>query len=210
MSTVYQKHPRTYHLPWSEGISSDDKVLTSVQQFEGLDVVVTEKRDGECTSLYPDGIVHARSIDGNRHPWQDAIKSTWRSICHELPEGWRIVGENLYARHSIHYESLTDWFELFAIFNEDNEVLGWNETVDWACLLGLATVPMLWDGRWDQQQIINLGKTLNTQTQEGYVVRIKDRFSGKDWFRAVGKWVRKNHVQTDIHWTQLWVPNKLM
>ena len=37
------KYPRTYHLPFSPGFTSDDKVLKDDSQFYGKRVVVTEK-----------------------------------------------------------------------------------------------------------------------------------------------------------------------
>ena len=40
---MYQKYPRTLHLPWSEGATNDDKILKSVEHFEGKQVVITEK-----------------------------------------------------------------------------------------------------------------------------------------------------------------------
>lgn len=43
----YIKYPRTFHLPWSLGATSDDKVLKNVDHFEGTCVVITEKMDGE-------------------------------------------------------------------------------------------------------------------------------------------------------------------
>ena len=57
----YVKYPRTYHLPWSSP-SSDDRVASSLNHFVGQEVVVTEKLDGENTSLYND-YVHARSLE---------------------------------------------------------------------------------------------------------------------------------------------------
>jgi hypothetical protein len=201
------KHSRTYHLPWSPGVSSDDRVLRSTDQFEGHRVIVTEKRDGECTSLYRDGTVHARSIDGTNHPWQDAVKAMWRERCIDLPEGWRVVGENLYAEHSIRYDNLTDWIEVFAIFDETNTALSWDETLEWSSLLGLWTVPVLWKGLWDEDQIRHLPYNLDSEKQEGFVVRVDGPIAFEDWDWVVAKWVRKGHVQTDQHWTKTWRPN---
>ena len=203
------KHSRTYHLPWSEGVLSDDRVLKSTMQFIGEQVVVTEKRDGECTSLYSDGTVHARSISGTNYPWQDAVKAMWRSRCQDLPEEWRVVGENLYAEHSIRYEDLTAWLEVFAIFDDENTALSWDDTVEWCNLLGLHHVPVLWEGVWDEKIIRRLGKELNLTSQEGLVVRVRKSIRANAWTHLVGKWVRKGHVQTDEHWTKTWVPNKL-
>lgn len=46
--TDYVKYPRTYHLPFSPGMNDDDRALKDCSQFEGKQVVVTEKLDGEC------------------------------------------------------------------------------------------------------------------------------------------------------------------
>jgi hypothetical protein len=201
------KYPKTYHLPWSQGIGNSDKVLKTTEQFEGHSVVVTEKRDGECTTLYKDGTVHARSIDGTNHPWQDAVKAMWRTRCNDLPEGWRVVGENLYARHSVPYDNLRDWIEVFAIFNDRNVALSWDETVEWCELLGLCTVPVLWRGSWNEGQIRYIQYRLNPEKQEGYVVRISERLHADNWHIWVGKFVRKDHIQSDEHWSKTWVPN---
>jgi hypothetical protein len=43
----YIKYPRTLHLPWSPGLTNDDRQLKSTEHFEGREVVVTVKMDGE-------------------------------------------------------------------------------------------------------------------------------------------------------------------
>ena len=43
------KYPRTHHLPWSEGMHDDDRMLSSTKVFENQRVIVTEKMDGENT-----------------------------------------------------------------------------------------------------------------------------------------------------------------
>lgn len=45
------KYPRTYHLPTSPGVTDDDRVLESYAGFEGQEIVVTEKMDGEYNIL---------------------------------------------------------------------------------------------------------------------------------------------------------------
>lgn len=202
------KHPRTFHLPWSNVEDSTDKVLPSVSQFENQEIVITEKRDGENTSLYPSGLIHARSLDGRNHPWQDVIKAEWAQKCFNLPKGWRVVGENLRAEHSIRYENLKSWLEVFALFNESNQVLSWKDTVEWCELLDISLVPVLYLGLWDLKIIKEIEKSLNTQTQEGYVVRVSTAFPYTKWSYYVGKWVRLHHVQTDVHWTKTWKPNQ--
>jgi hypothetical protein len=100
----YVKYPRTYHLPWSDGATDDDRVLTDEDletNFAGRTVVVTEKMDGENTTMYND-CIHARSPDSGPHPSRDWVKNLHAQIQWQIPEGWRISGENLYATHTLH------------------------------------------------------------------------------------------------------------
>lgn len=68
------KYPRTAHLPWSPGATSDDIYQGNLSPFAGKQVVVTEKMDGENTTLYRD-FVHARSIDSRFHPSRTWVKA---------------------------------------------------------------------------------------------------------------------------------------
>ena len=52
-------YPRTPHLPWSPGATPDDVRAGDPGALRGREVVVTEKLDGENTTLYRDGM-HAR------------------------------------------------------------------------------------------------------------------------------------------------------
>ena len=65
--TTRVRYPRTYHLPWAPGAIDDDRVLSDVRSFEGQEVVVTAKMDGEQTTLYTD-YLHARSVCWSLHP----------------------------------------------------------------------------------------------------------------------------------------------
>ena len=94
---MYYKYPRTFHLPWSPGATSDDKILKDTKHFEDQYVVVSEKRDGECTTIYPDK-VHARSIDSKDHPSRHRLKQLQAEIGHLIPQGFRICGANLFAQ----------------------------------------------------------------------------------------------------------------
>ena len=45
------KYPKTLHLPWSQGVNSDDRVMKDLSGFEGHPVVITEKMEGENTTM---------------------------------------------------------------------------------------------------------------------------------------------------------------
>jgi hypothetical protein len=191
------KYPRTFHLPFSKGTTSDDKKLSSIDHFIGKEIIITEKRDGENSTLMRD-YIYARSIDSIDHPSRHKLKALWGSIRFDIPENWRICGENLYAKHSIHYTKLKSYFEVFSIWNEKNECLSWDETEEWCKLLGLTIVPVLWKGIFNEDFLRNYD--INTEIQEGYVIRIINSFKYEDFNTSVAKWVRKNHVQTNNHW----------
>lgn len=206
-SQKHVKYPRTPHLPWSPGVSSDDLQRDTVRNFESREVVVTEKRDGENTTIYRDH-VHARSIDSRHHPSRAWVKQLQGRIGHLIPDGWRLCGENLYAAHSIAYDDLRSYFEVFSIWNEHNQCLSWDDTVEWCSLLGLVHVPIITRGIWDENHLRNL--EVNRSRQEGYVVRTTAGFDFADFATHIGKWVRKDHVTTDTHWMHREVvPNKL-
>lgn len=206
----YIKYPRTWHLPWSENVKKDDRIIDSLDQFIGKRVIITVKMDGENTTLYPD-YLHARSINSGSHISRNWVKSFHGKICGSIPEGWRVCAENLYAKHSIHYQNLTSFLQMFSIWNEQNMCLSWDETKEWAQLLGVELVPVVYDGIWDEKMIQKLKLTSYEGNEcEGYVVRLAEAFSYKDFRISVAKWVRKNHVTTHGHWQRAkLVPNGL-
>lgn len=203
----YRKYPSTPHLPWSPSVQDDDTYLLDTDNFIGKEVVVTEKLDGENTSLYPD-YIHARSITPRPHASRDWVKGLHGQIKHLIPQGWRLCGENLYALHSIYYGGLESYFYLFSIWDENNRALSWDETKEWAELLGLPTPREFYRGIWNEKTVrainVDLAKC------EGYVVRTIKGFAYADFPSHIAKWVRQDHIQTDEHWmNKAIVPNGL-
>lgn len=91
-TTFYRKYPRTFHLPWSRSKTDDDRILRDTSHFVGKEIVVTEKLDGENTSLYRD-YMHARSIDSRDHPSRHWVKMLHGSIAHLLPPATASCGK---------------------------------------------------------------------------------------------------------------------
>jgi hypothetical protein len=214
---VRTKYPRTYHLPWSLGATSDDKTHSEAAveaMFAGREIVVTEKMDGENTTVYADGYLHARSIDSSNHPSRNWAKAQVApALLGNLPAGWRVCGENLYAKHSLGYEALPTYFMVFAIYDEQNRCLSWDETVEWCELLGLTPVPVLYRGPWDEAAVraCYTGKSQCGAEGEGYVVRVAGSFAYGEFSSSVAKFVRANHVvEGSEHWAHAaLVPNRL-
>lgn len=201
------KYPRTPHLPDSPGAHSDDVRLSHLLFKNGDPVVITEKMDGENTTIYRD-YCHARSIDSAHHPSRAKIKALAARIGPLLPEGWRICGENLYARHSVAYENLPADFLLFSVWDDQNRCLCWEESREWAQLLELSMVPILYEGPFTELAVKRCCEGLDLNRQEGLVVRNGGSFSYEAFTKNVAKWVRPGHVQTDEHWmSRAVVPN---
>jgi len=194
------KYPRTFHLPWSPGRTKDDCVMHDLSAFQGQEIVVTAKMDGENTTLYPD-YMHARSIDYEAHESRSWIRALHARVGPDIPTGWRLCGENCFAKHSIKYEHLADYFQVFSIWNGSNRCLSWADTCEWTELLGLRTVPVLYRGPWNEAAVRACQRDqLGGDACEGYVVRLAAEFHYRAFRQVVAKFVRPGHVQTDKHW----------
>lgn len=198
----FYKYPRTPHLPWSMGSNNDDKFVDEdfIKSFNGRRISITEKMDGENTNMYPDRY-HARSIDSMDHQSRHYVKGIWGRIKHEIPRGWRICGENMYAKHSIYYDNLDDYFLVFSIWNDKNVCLSWKDTKEICNSLSLSTVPEIKGiNIFNENELIELSKALDPKNQEGYVIRYPGEFPYKDFKHNVAKYVRENHITTNDHW----------
>lgn len=210
METTYKKYPSTPHLPFSPGLQNDDRRILTLDGLIGREVVVTEKMDGENTTMYMDHI-HARSLDSRHHPSRDWVKAFWGGINYLIPSGWRICGENVYARHSIHYDDLDTYFYGFSIWDQDNVALSWDDTVYYfEEIFNIKPVPVLYRGEFDLKTLEKLAETIDPVSKEGAVVRVTGRVAYDEFDLKFAKWVRKGHIQTDKHWmSQEVIPNGL-
>lgn len=210
------KYPRTYHLPWSPGMHDDDRMMPNVDVFNDRIVVVMEKMDGENTSLYND-YSHARSVTSGRHPSRNWLRAFHSQFMGDIPPGWRVNVENVYAKHSIKYEHLDTYAYGFAIWNDLNKILTWRETLEWFELFGITPCPVIYWGPYDREKIERAyAEYKNKREQsggeiEGYVIRVDESFHYSQFKQYVGKYVRANHVHTTQHWMhgQAVVPNTL-
>jgi hypothetical protein len=196
MKNLCIKYPRTYHLPWSLGASNDDKILKDFSGFYGKTVVVTEKMDGENTSITPNEC-YARSINSGYHESRSWVRRFASEIQYYIPHNYRICGENLYATHSIEYNNLKSYFYGFSVW-EGIRCLSWKETLEWFDFLGIISVPILYYGKFNINILKNI--ELDIDKQEGFVVRIIDEFNMIDFNKYVAKYVRKNHLTTSDNW----------
>lgn len=211
-----KKYPRTYHLPWSPGASSDDKIAAFIDQIIGQPIVITEKLDGENTCLNQAGVFARSHAAPTQNPWASYLWDYWNQIHFQLDE-LEIFGESLFAIHSITYTALEQYFYVFGV-REGDLWLPWEQVVMYADLLNLSLAPVLFEGivhSEDELKVLvdnllqessELESWQVTQEvpKEGVVVRLASGFSAEAFDESVFKWVRANHVQTDEHWTRNW------
>ena len=202
----YVKYPRTYHLPNSTG-TKDDKTLLDDSQFLDKEVVVTLKLDGENTTFYND-YIHARSINSSSHETRDWVKGLWAKIGWNLSEDMRVCGENVYAKHTIHYKNLESYFYGFSIWN-NLTCFSWDETLEYFSLLGIENVPVIYRGIYSKK-LIDLEFEKYKKDHEGYVVRVSSEFLYSDFKKCVAKYVQPEFRQriNDSHGH--WISKKII
>jgi RNA ligase len=208
-----RKYSRTYHFPFSQGATNDDRVQANWKQLLDKELVMTEKLDGENTCVKDLGVFARSHAAPTINPWAKNMQAIWTRLKSDLGN-LEIFGENLFGVHSIEYEHLTDYFFVFAI-RQGDEWLSWNEIEEYCFFFDLKTVPIVKIGHFQETEIL---PTIETELMkgsafggacEGFVFRNKDRFHVNDFSTNVLKYVRKNHVQTDEHWTKNWKRAKL-
>lgn len=220
-----EKYPRTFHLPWSPGATSDDKMLSpeEVSNFIGKRIIITEKLDGQNSCLTHNGVYARSHTDFTHNPWDSYLWDLQKIVKDLISEDEKVFGESLYAIHSIEYNKLTSYFHIFNICNNERWY-SWKEIDEFSEILVInnwdlefQTVPPLFDG------VMNLVDELKSfidntmklpskygDTKEGVVIRNHDSFPIDEFRFNVCKYVRANHVQTDQHWSRNWRKAKLV
>ncbi|MBA3682923.1 MAG: RNA ligase family protein [Bacteroidetes bacterium] len=219
--SVSRKYGRTFHYPFSPGTTSDDRInydyWNDISRLQN--VIHTEKLDGENNCLNKYGVFARSHAAPTVSPWTSFLREKWNFLKNDLGD-YEIFGENLYAIHSIQYQSIEEHFFVFGV-RENDEWLSWEETKFVASAFDMPVVPVLQecddlsDKILFEKNILELVKQPGTFgsvdiqsgkscTMEGVVTRNKNNYSVADFQQNVFKYVRKGHVKTDEHWTRNW------
>jgi hypothetical protein len=218
MSEKIKKYPRTFHLTFSEGCTSDDKMLDSNDYFLGEEVIISSKLDGSNFCM-TNKECFARSHNGPpKHKSFDWAKSFHNQVKHLIPDDLVVYAEYVFAKHSIHYSNLPHYLFIFNILDiASDKWLSWNNVEMWSEKFSIPTVPVLFKGVIDNDYDLKKicisfmkEKEFQTDVREGIVIRVAKQFDNKEFDFSIGKIVRANHVQTDEHWkNQEIIRNKL-
>lgn len=205
------KYNRTFHFPWSEGATNDDKIAPSIDSLLNVDIIITEKMDGSNTSLETNGCFARTHAGPPSHPSFDSLKALHASIKYKIPNNMQFFGEWCFALHSIAYNELPGYFLMFNVRDLTSSEIVWYSWEDvelWAAELEVPTVPVLFKGSVKtKQELQDLVESFMIQPskcggiREGVVVRVARQFYDSEFSQCVMKCVRANHVNPDNdHW----------
>lgn len=210
------KYARTYHLPWSPGATSDDKISNDISSLIGTEIVITEKLDGENCGMTNDGVYARSHATFTTSAWSREVRQLHDiKVRGQLEDDVFLFGENMEGIHSIEYTNLKSYFYLFGV-RDGNIWIPWSGVEEYSYLLDLPLVPVLFKGKVESEEELRklVDELVSQQSElggerEGIVVRTAGMFHNDDFSDNVAKWVRKDHVQTDEHWTKNWIKSKI-
>lgn len=209
------KFPRTPHLFW---LGADpprgDKVLAPGEATALLSrpAAVEEKVDGACMGfsvgeagemrVQSRGRYLTRGERGQFQPLWSWLVPREEAFRHSLGTALILFGEWCYARHTVRYDALPDWFAAFDVFDRQARRFWSRERRDeLAARLDVATVPRLTSGPFSRRSLERLlGQSrLGSEPMEGLYLR----WDEGPWLLARAKLVRSGWVPADDrHWSR--------
>jgi hypothetical protein len=211
------KFPRISHVDFSPGTTSDDRIADDLSGVIGVEIVMTEKLDGENRGITNEGCYARSHVDFTTSRWSNYSRTVlWPRIKDWIADDVCLFGEDLEAIHSIEYSELTDYFYLFGI-RDKTTWQSWDAVELVATLLEVPTAPVLFRGVVNSEEelkqivvdLVSKPSKLGSNIMEGVVIRPTAEFEDDSFSKSVFKWVRKDHVQTTEHWTRNWRKAKL-
>lgn len=116
-----------------------------------------------------------------------------------------LYGEWCYAKHSIPYTTLSDWFTAFDIFDRlENKFFSRSRLESTLKDTGIAVIPLIMKGSFSNiealKQLIQTKSRYYDGPVEGIVVRVND--SDDEFVETRGKIVRSDFLSGDTHWSK--------
>ncbi|MFH0809840.1 MAG: RNA ligase family protein [Pseudomonadota bacterium] len=223
MTEAFHKFPSTPHLVvLGENTVRGDKVLSQLERDDFLrrELVVEEKVDGANLGISFDaaGTLRVQNRGAYLDPpyfgqWKRL--SEWLAyrtdlLINLLRDEYILFGEWCYARHSVYYPRLPDWFLGFDVFDKTNEkFLSCPRRDALFRDLGISGVPFIESGCFSIENLKGLlsKSRLGDEPAEGLYLRFDDG----DWLQQRAKIVRPEFLQSiEEHWSRSGIkPNRL-
>ena len=90
------KYPRTYHLLYSPGTTSDDRFAKDISNIIGKRIIITEKLDGENTGMERGGVYSRSHATYAVKPWNVGIRELHSVINRMLDEDIMLFGVKIW------------------------------------------------------------------------------------------------------------------
>lgn len=211
---MFYKFPSTPYIEMDSTIKRNDIILSKseVDLIISKEIVVEEKIDGANLGISFDENGELRLQNRGSYLFSPYM-GQWKKIknwvmIHEnkmfdlLTDKYILFGEWCYAKHSIYYDSLPDWFIGFDIYDvKNNKFLSVDKRNEILLKMELASVPQLGRGKYSQNELLSFFgiSKFGKELCEGiYIRQEKDGYLG---YRA--KMVRKEFRQNiDVHWSK--------
>ena len=224
MKCGFVKFPTTPHLAFlGRAALRGDKAFSESEREEFLqsEIIVEEKIDGANLGISFDSegnlLVQNRGgylvppLNGQWKKLKEWLSRHVNSFFDILMGRYIVFGEWCYARHSIFYNKLTDWFLGFDIYDRKRgKFLSVPERNIFFPLAGIQKVPEIQTGRFTLNELAALltESRIGETSAEGLYLRV-DSDSGLE---RRAKLVRPEFIQSiERHWSKSRVePNKLV
>jgi ATP-dependent RNA circularization protein (DNA/RNA ligase family) len=214
---TFYKFPRTPHLFVLPGLNiRDDKILSEEDAslfFKTNMVIVEEKVDGANVGISFDNNElklqnRGNYIQPNSEPqfetiWNWAYQKLSLLESH-LGNRYILFGEWCYAKHSIYYKRLPDWFIGFDLYDKlINKFLATPKRNEILKQANIAIVPRIISKKITKQDIIRIINTEQSHLGGGGLEGIYLRIESHDFLISRAKVVRKDFIQEiDEHWSK--------
>lgn len=209
------KFPSTPHLAVPGGTDlRDDKVFTQEERDEFLlhELVVEEKIDGANLGISFD--TGGNPLVQNRGEYlQPPFEGQWKKLGEwlslhldplfdNLSDRYTLFGEWCYARHSIFYDRLPDWFIGFDLYDRKTDIFLPTSVRDAALArMGIPIVPLIACGHFTLQELTTffVDSQFGSAPAEGLYLRC----NGQTQIENRAKLVRPHFIQsTERHWSR--------
>ena len=217
------KFPSTPHLATLPGVEiRDDKVLTANERsaFLTRELTVEEKVDGANLGISFDSSGNVRAQNrggylelpgsGQWRPLRDWLRLRMDALFNTLIDRYILFGEWCYARHSVCYNDLPDWFLGFDMYDKQSARFLSVTRRDALCRkIGVAQVPTVARGRFALEELVRI---LAESALAGHPVEgIYLRSDTGQWLVQRAKIVYPGFLQSlNTHWSRTaLVPNRL-
>lgn len=205
---MFRKYEKTFRVD-----SLSNKMSLTKDELKSLfsgQVAVEEKMDGANVGI----IRHKKgfhlqkrgSLVGQSEHEQFGFFHNWANVQHytkimNVPPGFLIYGELLYAVHSIYYDKLPDYVLIFDVM-EDGEFLSYNDRIEFCKKYEFHSVPLIDYGHHTKETVMKLvpKESAYGEMAEGIVVK---RYAKNGYTR--GKIVKPEFqkiLEESEHWTE--------